>query len=111
VFYRLVGTAAAVWTRLASGVTIASLTADLTAQYGAEPAQEVGAFVAALAAEGLVVTDPPSGGGPPPDPPVAWPESFTPLAFHKHADMADLLLVDPIHDVDVEEGWPERRDA
>ena len=109
VFYRLVGTSAAVWARLGDGVTIATLTADLEARYGAEPAQGAAPFVAELLAEGLVVTDPPEDDGQPTEEPLSWPEAFTPLAFHKHADMADLLLVDPIHDVDVEEGWPERR--
>lgn len=32
------------------------------------------------------------------------PTEYTPSHFNKYADMQDLLLLDPIHDVD-EEGW------
>jgi hypothetical protein len=32
--------------------------------------------------------------------------SFTPPLLHKYSDMQELLLLDPIHDVD-EAGWPK----
>lgn len=35
--------------------------------------------------------------------------SFIPPRLNKYADMQDLLLLDPIHDVD-EAGWPEPKD-
>jgi len=31
---------------------------------------------------------------------------FQPISFEKHADMQDLLTLDPIHDVDPQKGWP-----
>ena len=34
----------------------------------------------------------------------ALPEAYVPARFNRYADMQDLLLLDPIHDVD-EEGW------
>ncbi len=37
-------------------------------------------------------------------------ENFTPPSINKYSDMQDLLLLDPIHDVD-EKGWPESMDA
>jgi hypothetical protein len=110
VFYRFVGTSAVFWSRLWDGVTIPALVSELAATYGADAADGAGPFLAELVAEGLVVTDPPHRDAPGDGGSVPWPGAFTPLAFHKHADMADLLLVDPIHDVDVEEGWPERRE-
>ena len=39
----------------------------------------------------------------------AWPDTYEPPTLKKYDDMADLLLVDPIHDVAAETGWPERR--
>ena len=36
-------------------------------------------------------------------------KSFTPPLVNKYSDMQDLLLLDPIHDVD-EKGWPESKD-
>jgi hypothetical protein len=35
---------------------------------------------------------------------------FTPPEFHKYTDMEDLLLLDPIHDVD-ELGWPMKKNT
>ena len=37
-------------------------------------------------------------------------ENFTPPRVNKYSDMQDLLLLDPIHEVD-EKGWPESKDA
>ncbi|HRZ43235.1 MAG TPA: hypothetical protein P5228_11095 [Bacteroidales bacterium] len=34
------------------------------------------------------------------------PETAKPPVFHRYTDMQDVLLLDPIHDVD-EKGWPE----
>lgn len=31
---------------------------------------------------------------------------YLPPAFEKHADMEELLTLDPIHDVDPQKGWP-----
>lgn len=36
--------------------------------------------------------------------PGAIPEQYIPSKFNRYADMQDLLLLDPIHDVD-EDGW------
>jgi hypothetical protein len=32
-----------------------------------------------------------------------------PLTYEKHEDLQDLLTLDPIHDVDPEQGWPSLR--
>jgi hypothetical protein len=31
------------------------------------------------------------------------------FSFERHDDMDDLLTLDPIHDVDPQEGWPKIR--
>ncbi len=36
-------------------------------------------------------------------------KSFNPPVIQKYSDMQDLLMLDPIHDVD-QEGWPEPKD-
>jgi hypothetical protein len=69
---------------------------------------DVDAYLAALEADGLVIeTDTPRAGesattGP-------WPDGYDPPLVKKYDDMADLLLVDPIHDVATESGWPDRQ--
>lgn len=37
------------------------------------------------------------------------PEQYTPSKFNRYADMQDLLMLDPIHDVD-EDGWTVKND-
>jgi hypothetical protein len=38
------------------------------------------------------------------DPAYSLPSEYVPSCFNRYADMQDLLMLDPIHDVD-EEGW------
>ncbi len=57
----------------------------------------------------------PRGAGPrarrrPPARPLALPCRFSAPTLSVYSDMEDLLLLDPIHDVD-ETGWPVRADA
>jgi hypothetical protein len=35
-------------------------------------------------------------------------EDFSDPAFEKYEDMADLILLDPVHEIDQEEGWPKK---
>ena len=35
-------------------------------------------------------------------------KKFSKPTLHKYTDMEDLLLLDPIHDVDEEAGWPDK---
>ena len=65
----------------------------------------VGAFLDSLVSEGLLVPQPANGGPPARLDPPGDAGPFTPPQFEKFTDMQDLLLLDPIHDVD-ETGWP-----
>jgi hypothetical protein len=111
VFYRIGGVGSAVWSRLGEGATVEELADELLGRYDAEAAAAVPEFVERLQAEGLATTTPPEpeADEAPAVPAVEWPATFAPLAFDRYDDMTDLLLVDPIHDVDVA-GWPARRD-
>jgi Coenzyme PQQ synthesis protein D (PqqD) len=35
-------------------------------------------------------------------------QEFSDPAFEKYDDMADLILLDPVHEIDQEEGWPNK---
>ena len=65
----------------------------------------VGAFLDSLVSEGLLVPQPVNGAPPAPLELPGDAGPFTPPRFEKFTDMQDLLLLDPIHDVD-ETGWP-----
>ena len=114
VYYSLGGAGADLWAAAQSGATLAQLVDLVLARFSGAPAAvaaEIAALVDELVAEGLLVDDE--------TPPVALPAGpraadpapfadrppFVKPTLHKYTDMADLLLLDPIHEVD-EQGWP-----
>lgn len=68
------------------------------------------ALVEELVTEGLLVTGEAAAVAPesPPAAPVGERPPFVRPILQKYTDMADLLLLDPIHEVD-EQGWPHPR--
>ena len=70
-------------------------------------------FVEKLAVEGIVVErDPASSAGPGFH--KGWPlhpdgAGYEPPIFERFDDVRDLLLIDPVHQVDPEHGWPKKR--
>ena len=107
-YYSARGTGDLAWQLVASGATadaVASALAD-----GAGPEQALGAverFIAELVEEGLVRprTTPQRE-----VPVFAAPGVFAEPVLEKFTDMQDLLLLDPIHDVE-EGGWPNAKPA
>jgi hypothetical protein len=112
-YYSLEGAGAEVWTAAESGATLETVIARVAAGFSSEPteiAAGVTALVEELIDEGLLVAD-----GAPEDstelaPPAAAATQtdlppFVRPVLQKYTDMADLLLLDPIHEVD-EQGWP-----
>jgi len=108
---------AALWDQLAGGATVEDLIAAATLRYnGAHDliAGSIRDFVRLLERETLIA--PAAEAAPSPgveaSPPVPAPGAETPVfeppTLHKYTDMADLLLLDPIHDVD-ESGWPSKK--
>ena len=116
-YFSTARTGAALWDQLAGGATEDDLIAAATRQYaGANDliAGSIRDFVRLLERETLIA---PSAEAAPSDAaearqtapaPGAEPPAFEPPTLHKYTDMADLLLLDPIHEVD-ESGWPTRR--
>lgn len=110
-YYSLRDSACAIWSLLAEQHTPAAVVAILHATY-AGAADEIEAGVARLldelVAEALLTpTD-----APPPAPPTLELRAagerpvFGQPVLEKFTDMADLLLLDPIHEVG-EAGWPQ----
>jgi hypothetical protein len=107
VYYSLLGPAAQIWEGLAAGVSVDRIVADVSALSDAEPAAFAAAsdsLVEALLAEGLLVEGPPAEV-------KAWQAvasnegPYGLPALERFTDMEDLLLLDPVHDVE-EMGWP-----
>lgn len=109
IYYSLRGSAAVLWQALAEPADDVLLGARLVAQFGITPAQaeqDATVFLFRLQAEGLI--RPAAGGAGPAVADAAGPMlPYAAPVFERFADLQDLLLLDPIHDVGAQ-GWPQR---
>jgi hypothetical protein len=112
-YYSLRDSGCAIWTLLTQQCTPVETVATIQTHYvgDADDIQSgVDALLVELLAESLLV---PAEGAQPNAPvldmgsPSSGAPPFTPPLLEKFTDMADLLLLDPIHEVDVNEGWPQ----
>lgn len=108
-YYSMADTATLVWPMLIGGMNAAEIGARLATAFDAEPGAIDAAirdFTAKLAADDLIV---PRADAPADAAIVALPPgprtAFRAPAIEAFSDMQDLLLLDPVHDVD-EAGWP-----
>lgn len=107
-YFSLRGAAADAWDLLIAGLSTSAVATQLADRY-AVPADgvtgDIAAFARELLAEGLVVP----GGQAPVDAPTldtgAPALAYTAPRLEKFDDLEELLLLDPIHEVD-EAGWP-----
>jgi hypothetical protein len=115
-YFSLRQTGAEIWNLLAAGHDVRDITDFLMRRHpgdGAAIENAVNAFVESLRREDLIAagdTRPPSTDRLPADGDVT-PESaadFVEPRLEKYSDMQDLLLLDPIHEVDAD-GWPHRK--
>lgn len=111
-YHSLRGAAVAMWRTLVAGYETGMSAAWLASHWGRSEA-EVQAEVETLAAE-LVekqLLRPADGAGAAGQMAPAWlaelPTAYEAPKIETYSDMQDLLLIDPIHEVDVE-GWPHR---
>jgi hypothetical protein len=114
-YYSLLGTGVAVWSVLERGAALDEIAEAVDQRYEGARADIEGTlqqFVAKLQEEGLIVQD--QGPAAPDAVSIgasALPEGREPKpmfeapVLNKYNDMQDLLLLDPIHEVD-EAGWP-----
>lgn len=125
-YYSLRGTGATCWSLLAQGLTEAEIIAQLRTIYTGDPeaiATGVRDVLEQIEAEALVRPLEEPATGPTPDTAQTGtiqtgtvqldasvaPQVFNPPVLEKFTDMADLLLLDPIHEVDEAAGWPLAR--
>lgn len=108
VYYSLRGTAAEIWQWLATPLDVSGVGQTLVAGFLVEPepaAAGAGTFLQRLLAEDLIVEDTLVGGVA--VPPAGIRQPYVPPELERFADLQDLLLLDPIHDVGAQ-GWPHR---
>jgi hypothetical protein len=109
------GSGAEIWDVMheSPGLTLDELTDAVTPRFddGAEDiGQSIAAFVSRLREEGLVVDAGEDVGAPTVVAAAAKGErqAFAPPVLDKYTDMQDLVLIDPVHQVDAT-GWPQAR--
>jgi hypothetical protein len=112
-YYSLDPIGSLVWERMVQGATLAQIVEGLSVRYDTAAATietAVATLCAQLEAESLVVPglSPQGLSG------VSWPErgsnrrEFLAPVLNKYTDMQELLLLDPVHEVD-DTGWPRAR--
>ena len=131
-YYSLDGVGAQIWGLLAAGASQSEVAADVASGSDADPAaveQAVEFLVEELLREELLALAPgdsalgdaaPGGSTSESSSPLTTSEPLSQLAepepaaevsfvapvLRKYTDMQEFMLVDPIHDVDVDAGWP-----
>jgi hypothetical protein len=114
-YYSLDGVGAEVWALLVAGASAVEVAVRMTTRYDADPAlvgRTVGSLVDELIQEGLLAHAPPDSA------PVAQRGEtegeveclvagpFVSPLLRKYTDMQEFMLVDPLHDVEADAGWP-----
>lgn len=111
VYYSLQGTGEYVWNALVIGHSPTEIAAVYADGAGISPAGVLNAvenFAESLVAEQLLA---PNDQQVEPGELTPASHSFSIPALQKFTDMQELLLVDPIHEVDPQTGWPHRPSA
>ena len=112
-YYNLRGASAYAWDALAAGAPEGAVADGLAAAFtadGVDVAAALTAFAAELRAEALLV---PGDGEPAapslPEAPEGRPP-WEPLVLETFTDMQQLILLDPVHEVEPTRGWPVAND-
>jgi coenzyme PQQ synthesis protein D (PqqD) len=110
-YFNLGGTAVEIWEGIADERPTSSITTQLVLRYDASPGEVEAAFsrlLEELQREELIVAmdddGVPVATEPAPEPAVARPPFVEP-SVSKFTDMQDIILLDPVHEVDAR-GWP-----
>lgn len=111
-YFSLRGCAPEIWRNVERGLALRDIIAAMAARFG-KPADEllavVAPFIARLLAEDLLATSEARGAAGVPVELTA--HGFAPPILEKYSDMTDLLMLDPIHEVDPVRGWPVQRET
>jgi hypothetical protein len=103
----------AIWQQLVGGATLGDVTTAALQRFDGHPMeieQGVTEFVQRLVTEALIVPDEGGPAGAAPPGPIPDRVPFRRPRLDRYDDMRDLLLADPIHEVEAS-GWPGRRAA
>ena len=109
-YHAAAGVGATVWAGIVSGDTIDAIMSEVERSYTGVPADAADAvrsFIDSLVATGLCRSS--DGAAPAGDrmpAPEGGPWPWAAPVLETHDDLADLMLIDPVHDVTAR-GWPD----
>ena len=103
--------ASAILDRIVAGKSVDEIIKAVKAlpQCPPDMADRVNDFVKELQEKEIIISGPAVPGGAEPLASEVTEDGFD-LKLDMFAEMADLLLADPVHDVDMKEGWPKLKD-
>jgi hypothetical protein len=107
----LAGFASVLWSHLVGGARLEELCKEVDLRFGSDAGAATRTFLDELRAAAILV---PSNEGAGTDAtPSPWPSQFSAPVLERYDDIAKIIAMDPIHEVDVT-GWPrsvQDRDA
>jgi hypothetical protein len=99
----LAGFACVLWSHLVGGAKTAELCEAVDARFGSDAGVATRTFLNDLRTAGILV---PSNEEPRTDAtPASWPSHFVAPLLERYDDIAKIIAMDPIHEVDIT-GWP-----
>ena len=110
-YYSFVDSAQQIWAAVEREESAEEVLAGIHAAYEGERHRlegSVQAFLAALEEEGLIVSWEAPPAAPTTRPPIPSPtrKPFTPPVLDRFTDMQELILLDPVHEIQDDAGWP-----
>jgi hypothetical protein len=110
-YYSMDAAASALWRAIAAGVSMPALAAAVDGASGGVNARSIREFAEKLVAYGCLARSDTAGSASPIDPAIVddLKASATPPTVELFEDLADLIMADPIHDVEETAGWPVRK--
>ncbi len=107
-YFSLRGSAPAIWNVLVQGASAERVVEELRSRYEAGPGEiedAAGDFLAQLEREQLIAASPNGAGAAPVTESRSDRAAFEAPRLEKFEDMQDIILLDPVHNVD-DRGWP-----
>ena len=107
-YYAMSGTAAQIWNWLVEGYRVSDIADHIRCAYQDADGNAIYDFVRRLIDENLLEERGPLSTRCDPLPAIDTSSGFVPPEFEKHEDMQELIVLDPIHEVDSDSGWPHK---
>ena len=101
----MTGVGPLLWQRLLAGVAVEPRAAEIVDRFGPAAGEDCRVFLKALAEAGVAI---PATEVAAAAPTLDWPASFATPVLERYDDIANIIAMDPIHDVDQSAGWPRR---